>query len=171
MKYRWRKTETKGAVMSNVRELQNWAKEKSWPEEADKLEDLQDDVMYVVPLDWSKYPSTEGVVLVCKKGISWMLQMISSGMNYALHIDGKHKVHHGKWILLNAGIHSIEHDGSKVTHTFRPTAHLFSKQHESAESIEMLMDGIKLTLHTFAGFDFFKAGVGTSMYADIYSII
>lgn len=149
-------------------DLRNWAHHHELPGNFRSLDELAHGRMYVVPLDWARYPRTDGVVLVCQAGLSWLTQIVSSGLNYALHIDGKHKVHHGKWILLNSGIHSLESSegygmtGSQlnVVQSFRPVAHFFGKQHESEESVVMLLDAIDMCMQQFQGFSWLKeAGV------------
>lgn len=117
--------------------------------------------MYVVPIDWTNYHATEGVVLVCKRGLDWLVQVCTSPLQYALHIDGKHKVHHGKWILVNVGVHSIETNIASRGHvgivqSFRPIAHLFSKQHESEEGVVMILDALDKCAQQFLGVSFFE---------------
>ena len=62
-----------------------------------------------------------------------------------MHIDGKHKLHHGKWILVTIGVHdlSLNKDRKMITHSYRPLVYMFSKQHESAESVKLLCDSLE----------------------------
>ena len=59
-----------------------------------------------------------------------------------LHIDGKHKLHHGKWILVTIGPHDLKFckEENKIVHSYRPCVYMFCKQQETRESVRMLCD-------------------------------
>ena len=65
-----------------------------------------------------------------------------------LHIDGKHKLHHGKWMLVTIGVTVLAYnkDKKKITHNFRPLVYMFVKQHESEESISFLCTAMHFRL-------------------------
>ena len=70
-----------------------------------------------------------------------------------LHIDGKHKLHHGKWILVSIGCHDIKFDQMKqiVVHSYRPFVYQFVKQQESQESVRMLCTAVDFLAFTRFG--------------------
>ena len=54
---------------------------------------------------------------------------------FVLHVDGKHKLHHGKWILITLGTHMLKCVGThkfKLGTTFVPLIYLMCLQHESS---------------------------------------
>ena len=66
---------------------------------------------YVIPQDYTKYPDTLGVVFTQAKAIEWIRQLIQVvKVHYCLHVDGKHKIHYGKWIVVTIGVHVVEWD-------------------------------------------------------------
>lgn len=145
------------AQITTVHDLRMWASQNHLPQIATSCDDLEHGKTYVVPLQWHLYPSTEGVVLVSKSGLEWLQQIVESGLNYAMHVDGKHKIHYGKWILVTMGVHSLEnmfHCRTKCCHSFRPVIHFFGKQHESEESMVMLLDGVSFCVQKLFGYPF-----------------
>ena len=50
---------------------------------------------YIVDQNWSDYPDTRGVVMTSWKAINWLRQLVVSPYYFALHVDGKHKIHYG----------------------------------------------------------------------------
>ena len=69
--------------------------------------------------------------------VGWILQLVAASRRWVLHVDGKHKLHHGKWMLVTFGTHTLRHSWSqkKLTHSFRPLVYMFCKGHEDAESL------------------------------------
>ena len=69
--------------------------------------------------------------------VGWILQLVAASRRWVLHVDGKHKLHHGKWMLVTFGTHMLRHSWSqkKLTHSFRPLVYMFCKGHEDAESL------------------------------------
>lgn len=157
--------------INTILDLRHWAAQHELPPHVHTVEELVRGTMYVVPLDWTKYPKTDGVVLVCQMGLSWLIQMIAAGIKYALHVDGKHKIHHGKWILLNTGVHSLECSAPygmratqlQIVQSFRPVAHFFGKQHESEESMQMVLDAINACVQQLQGYSWFEQGAAPAI--------
>ena len=53
---------------------------------------------------------------------------------FVLHVDGKYKLHHGKWILITLGTHMLKTVGThsfQLCTTFVPLIYLMCLQHES----------------------------------------
>ena len=77
--------------------------------------------------------------------INWIGQLVESEVRFALHIDGKHKLHHGKWMLVTIGTHDIRCNSeqrTKVTHSYRPLVYMLCKQQETQESVQLLCDAL-----------------------------
>ena len=84
--------------------------------------------------------------------VGWLLQLLDLGVRFVWHIDGKHKLHHGKWMLIPIGTHVLARDERKdVVHSFRPTVYLFAKQHETVEAVEMLCGAVDTVVYHFSG--------------------
>lgn len=158
MKRASRRRDENGARIECILELRQWASKNYLPTDVHEVDKLKHGKMYVIPMAWSDYRETEGLLLVSRKGVSWLLQILRSGLRFALHVDGKHKLHHGKWILVNVGVHSLEadttHKKDAVRHSFRPVLHYFGKQHESEESMVMMLDGLSKVVKQFGPYDF-----------------
>ena len=75
-------------------------------------------------------------------------RVISAGLltphRFVLHIDGKHKLHHGKWMLVSIGTHDLRFDEErkKLSHSYRPLVYMFVKQQETTESVKMLCEAL-----------------------------
>ena len=95
--------------IEDVKDLKDWAADKLIPAIAYKVEDLLEDVTYVVPEQTPNY-EVDGVCITCRAEIDWLIQVVRSGVKWVLHIDGKHKLHHGKFIFITYGTHSLELD-------------------------------------------------------------
>ncbi|KAL3933218.1 MAG: hypothetical protein SGPRY_000384, partial [Prymnesium sp.] len=73
--------------------------------------------------------------------------------NYTISFDGKHKVHHGKWIFVTAGVHCLEKNCKNVlSHSFRPVLHFFGKQQENTGSMLMMIDALSMMTKLYGGY-------------------
>lgn len=67
--------------------------------------------------------------------IRWVQQLSRRPGQFTLHMDGKYKLHHGLWILISLGTHTLKAVGkmkvSRLSTTFVPLVYLFCKNHES----------------------------------------
>ena len=72
---------------------------------------------------------------------------------WALHGDGMHKLHYGKWLLLTFGTHCLHYDShnKKITHSFRPLIYLLTKDHESIASIAFGMVALQMVAVKYTG--------------------
>ena len=72
---------------------------------------------------------------------------------WALHGDGMHKLHYGKWLLLTFGTHCLRYDGyhGEITHSFRPLIYLLTKDHESTASIAFGMVALQMVAVKYTG--------------------
>ena len=85
--------------------------------------------------------------------IGWIGQLGCSPTRYMLHIDGKHKLHHGKWMLVSIGTHVLARGRcNKVVHSYRPLIYMFVKQEESRESVKLLCESLKFVALHFYGY-------------------
>ena len=139
------KAKTAGVQLETFLDLQRWAAENYLPADREAMEPFK---VYAVPLDWTKYLGVEAVALTLHVQVGWIQTLVNNPHKFVLHVDGKHKLHHGSWILVTVGTHSVERDEhqnssrGQIVHSFRPLVYMFCKQHESAESITFLLDAL-----------------------------
>ena len=105
----YREQQTAGIVVQDVNDLKNWAALHQVPATFNEM-DATGKTLYAIPHDWGDYPATIGVVLTGYKGMNWLRQVLAQELNYGLHIDGKHKLHFGKWIVVTVGTHYLRWD-------------------------------------------------------------
>ena len=100
--------------LNTFNDILSWSQDHCLPPTAEGVADLVVDKAYVVPLDYLSYPGGQGIVLTSMVQIQWIKQLVNEvPAYYAFHIDGKHKLHHGKWMLITLGTHSLEWDHSR----------------------------------------------------------
>jgi len=95
---------------------------------------------------------TEGACLTGPAQIGWMGQLVNMPLKFVLHADGKHKLHHGGWLLLTLGTHFLRWDTHNLTLStrFAPLMYLFCKQQETLGAAKMLIDAAQTTcMHYF----------------------
>ena len=68
--------------------------------------------MMWVPLDGTHYDVT-GAVSTGPVQVKWIEQLTQREMqfNFTLHADGKYKLHHGGFILMPLGTHTLRYPG------------------------------------------------------------
>ena len=90
---------------------------------------------------------TEGACLTGPTQIAWMGQLVNMPLKFVLHADGKHKLHHGGWILITLGTHYLRWDQHNLTlsTSFAPLMYLFCKQIETLGAAKMLIDAVQTT--------------------------
>ena len=74
------------------------------------LEDLQTfDLIKEKSILWIPQDEfgVEGCCLTGPKQIQWIGQLLDMPHKFVLHADGKHKLHHGGWIMMTVGTHHI----------------------------------------------------------------
>ena len=83
--------------------------------------------MFVIPLQASDF-SVSGECFIGPQQIKWIGQLGKIPFKFVLHIDGKYKLHHGKWILITIGVHVLRWDALlmgtrviKACNTHQPT--------------------------------------------------
>ena len=110
--------------------------------EPDQLEACIKPMLYI-PMDLNIY-NVEGACFTGKVQIQWIGQILDRPHQFALHSDGKYKLHHGKWILQSLGTHYLKWDNDQkcLTTSFVPLVYMFCAQHESAGSCRMLCDAL-----------------------------
>ena len=130
-------------------DLRGWAQRQPLPA---SLQDLRDNMTYCIPMDYGRFDAVDAVLLTGRSQVLWILQLLCARGRWALHMDGKHKLHHGDWILFTFGSHAVEQrrnsdcksHASKVVHSFRPLVYMFSKGHEDEASILFGMKGLEV---------------------------
>ena len=136
-----RRSEVAGLQVKCILELKRFCHPYTYP----TLENLEtwDQTLIYIPLDATEY-SVEGACFTGKMQINWIGQLMERPHQFALHADGKHKLHHGKWILQTLGSHYLKWDNNYKTlkTSFVPLIYQFCAQHESAGSCRMLLDAL-----------------------------
>ena len=101
-----------------------------------------------VPMDCAQY-NTEGLVFTGPVQLGWMKQCLARPHCFVLHVDGKHKLHHGGWVLMTVGTHYLRYDEAHgcLTCSFAPFCYLMCKQVETGSvdalgSANMLLDSL-----------------------------
>ena len=65
-----------------------------------------------VPMDCAKY-DTEGMCFTGPMQVQWIGQLLQRPQQFVLHADGKHKLHHGRWVLMTLGTHYLRYDAER----------------------------------------------------------
>jgi len=137
-------------------DLLNFMKDHKLPS---SVEEMVDKKLYAVDKMaeiWDAFPNTTALAFTAKISVGWMEQLLAlqeeTSLAWALHGDGKHKLHHGRWVLMTFGTHSLNWspDHKSYRHSFRPLIYLFSKQIESIESVKYAMKALQIvSIHFF----------------------
>ena len=79
-----------------------------------------------IPLDAKDF-SVSGECFIGPQQIKWIGQLGKIPFQFVLHVDGKYKLHHGKWILITLGVHILRWDAhhNRLVTSFVPLIYLF----------------------------------------------
>ena len=100
-----------------------------------------------IPMDCLAY----GIHGACYTGkvqvTKWMAQLAQRPLQWQLHIDGKYKLHHQKFLLLTLGTHRLryDHHHSTLANSFVPLVYLFCKEGERDGAVQLLIDAFVST--------------------------
>ena len=83
---------TAGVIVDDIGDLRYWAEDHYLPDSLDELEPF---TTYAVPYDYDAFKDVEALILTTLHQIQWIGQLAKMPGWFVLHIDGKHKVHHG----------------------------------------------------------------------------
>ena len=108
-----------GVIVKHYSELQKWARDHELPQ---TMEEIKPFTTYAVPFDCNQFKGVEAVVLTMHVQINWIGILLGLGFNFCLHMDGKYKLHHGDWMLITFGTHSI-HLAKKDKGSTTPSVH------------------------------------------------
>ena len=107
---------------------------------------------------WTCFEEPDGsktlaIPLISKQCVCWIQQLVALSHAWALHGDGKHKLHIGRYILMTFGTHCLKWDVTAKTyrHSFRPLVYLFSQNHESVSAGRLAMVALQLVAVNFFG--------------------
>jgi len=117
-----------------------------------------------VPMHASAY-SVHGVCYTGKHQIGWIGQLVGMEGDWTVHIDGKYKLHHSKFLLLTLGTHHLRfsiHGG--LTTSFVPLMYLFCKEGESDGAAQLVVDAVNATALKYFGKKL-KPGAGSTDHA------
>ncbi len=105
--------------METKADLVNFSVRHGLPNTPEMMDQMK---LYTVDMSatHAEYACT-GVLLLCKKNVDWIRQLVDIPGQWQLHGDGKHKLHHGKWILVTFGTHCLSWDDKSkcYRHRFR----------------------------------------------------
>ena len=101
--------------------------------------------------------------------ISWMFQLLQRPRQFAIHIDGKHKLHHAGFILITLGTHYLVWDvrKSELRTRFAPLVYLFCKEHETDGSALLIVKAFKYVCMKYFGAHP-EPGASVSDHCDAY---
>jgi hypothetical protein len=126
-----------------------------------------------VPMDCAKY-DTEGMCFTGPMQVQWIGQLLQRPQQFVLHADGKHKLHHGRWVLMTLGTHYLRYDAERdqLSTSFAPLMYLMSKQVESGSEVHlgsanMLIDALNVLAVQVFGQEM-KPGACVSDHCDAY---
>ena len=134
--------------ITNVNDLRNYASTIHLPCEA-KLDELNPNQVYAVPVDYGKYPNTEAVIILNVKMINWLGQAVASKKRLASHADGKYKLCYDSWVLITIGTHT--YTDASASHTFLPLICSIGRDGESEEHMQMVGDALDVICMRFWG--------------------
>ena len=131
---------THGVQVETFVQLQGWAVEHLIP---DTREEMVPYKTYALPTEWHDNLGVEAVVLTAHVQVEWIGQLAKVPRRFVLHIDGKHKLHHGKMLLVTIGTHSMfRSTRKKITHSFRPLLYMLTLNMETTDSIVYLLKAL-----------------------------
>ena len=126
-----------------------------------------------VPMDCARY-DTEGMCFTGPMQVQWIGQLLQRPQQFVLHADGKHKLHHGRWVLMTLGTHYLRYDAERdqLSTSFAPLMYLMSKQVESGSEVQlgsanMLIDALNVLAVQVFGQEM-KPGACVSDHCDAY---
>jgi hypothetical protein len=156
-----KKKRVTGVIMQYTHQLLTWGQNHMLPAKRDGVADF---TTYVVPMDFNVYRATDCVCLTMHTQIDWIGQLaLNLAGKFVMHVDGKHKLHHGAWVLVTVGTHTLEYEPKKkkIVHQFRPCVYMFCKQIETGESLQVAFAAADVISVTFFGVKL-QPGIGCS---------
>lgn len=128
--------------------------------------DMQPFKSYAVPFDYANMPCVEGCVVSAKTQVDWIGQCCQADFahRFMLHIDGKSKLHVGKFTLVTVGTHVLSFASNRdITRSFRPLVYVMTKQRESEKVVALALKAIlKICDMYFGGSKNFHPGAGAA---------
>ena len=121
-----------------------------------------------VPLDASRY-HVHGQCFTGPAQLGWMLQLLGMKKKFVIHIDGKYKLHHGKFILITIGTHYLRWDvaNGTLSTSFVPLMYLMCREHESNGCTKILCDALDYCTQTYFNAKL-EPGATTSDHTDSF---
>ena len=107
-----------------------------------------------IPQDQTHY----GVHGQCFTGpvqIGWVIQLLGMPSRFVLHVDGKHKLHHGGFVLITIGTHYLRWDDEhmELRQRFAPLVYLMCKEQETSGAAQILVDALSMIAVQYGGAD------------------
>ena len=145
-------------IVDDIGDLRYWAEDHYLPDSLDELEPF---TTYAVPYDYDAFKDVEALILTTLHQIQWIGQLAKMPGLFVLHIDGKHKLHHGGWLLITVGTHAMDYHRKKtalahaiahgIVHGYRPAVYMFCKQQETDRCIQLVLHCIQIIALKYFG--------------------
>ena len=107
-----------------------------------------------IPQDQTRY-SVHGQCFTGPVQIGWVIQLLGMPNRFVLHVDGKHKLHHGGFVLLTIGTHFLRWDVEhmELRQSFAPLVYLMCKEQETNGAVQILVDALSMIAVQYGGAD------------------
>ena len=104
------------AVVTNMLDLNTITSAMTLPSSVDNLFaggsnglSTVNSTMFYIPQDGLVTYGVNGACLTGATQIKWIGQLAKLEDKFTLHADGKHKLHHGGWLLITLGTHHLRY--------------------------------------------------------------
>ena len=107
-----------------------------------------------IPQDQALY-SVHGQCFTGPVQIGWVIQLLGMPKRFVLHVDGKHKLHHGGFVLITLGTHYQRWDAKHVEmrQRFAPLVYLMCKEQETSGAARIIVDALGMVALQYGGED------------------
>jgi hypothetical protein len=130
-------------LMETSADLMNWAASHTFPESIKEFLACPESDLRVLRRGYS--PDVRAVVFSSLKLTQNILKaQYDRRHNFTLMMDGTHKLHFGKWLLVTCGVISLRWSPSNsgLSQTFRPVAYCFCES-ENERAVTLLLEAVK----------------------------
>jgi hypothetical protein len=129
--------------MDTTADLMNWARSHIFPESVKDFLACQESELNVLPRGYRS--DVRAVVFSSLKlTLNILKAHFDRPYNFTLMMDGTHKLHFGKWLLVTCGVISLRwsRSNSGLSQTFKPVAYCFCES-ENDRATTLLLESVK----------------------------